>query len=186
MSINIVSEYFLKNYTPLGTNVDPKNFLPFVPAAQDTYLQPILGTNFYNYILDQFSASALTATEYYLVNDKIQPAVAWRAASMAMPFLSMQVTNKGPQRQSGDFSESVSLDDMKYLKAETANMAEFYEERLKNYLCASGSSYPKYTANNTIDMVPDKTSAYDSDLVIPRPYNRNRGFYDGFHDGGCC
>ena len=191
-SINLVSEYYIKTYTSLGTNVDPKNFLPFVPAAQDTYIQPILGTNFYEYILTQFAASALTTSEYYLVHDKIQPAIAWRAASMAMPWLSMPVTNKGPQRMSGDFSTSVDLTDMKYLKAETANMAEFYEERLKTFLCASGTTYPQYTANNTTDMVPDKASAYDSDLAIPRAYSRIGNLYDGFHNGfynnngGCC
>jgi hypothetical protein len=41
-----------------------------------------------------------------LVQEYIKPAVAWRAASEVVVASSYQITNKGTQIQSGDFSSS--------------------------------------------------------------------------------
>jgi hypothetical protein len=172
-----ISEAFLKESTPLGANLDIKTIASFIPSAQDTYTQSTLGSNFYKYLWDKYQNAPLTLTtaEQELIY-LIKPALAYRSADKAMPFITAQIFNKGPQQLNGDNSTSISFNDMTYLRKEMQNMAAFYEERIKKYLCDNEALFPEYVTNNTTDMEPNKKTNYTSALYISKKYT----------GGGCC
>jgi hypothetical protein len=177
MSVYFISENFLKATTAISANVDVNSIAPFIPTAQDMYIQDSLGSNFYKYLWAAYSAQTLTADEVTLV-EKIKPALAWRAAEMTLPSLTYQVKNKGPQVQFGDNSGQITLEELNYLRNEFKNKAEFYEERLKKFLCLSGTAYPQYQNNNSTDISPNTATAYECDLAFPsRRCNRCNSLY---------
>lgn len=181
-NIFFVSETYIKENSPVSQNVDIKDIRPFVPMAQDLFLQPILGTNFYRYLSNVFASGTTNANEDELIS-YIEPAVAYKACELAMPFLNQQIKNKGNQFQSGDFSSPGTTDDTRYLKNELKNVSEFFFERLRKYLCENEDLFPQYKQDNDSDMKPDTSTNYSWGIILPK--NKNYTTW-GPKTGGCC
>lgn len=175
-NILFVTETYIRENTPFNQNLDINDITPHIDPAQDFHIQPILGQNFYNSLLDTYSAQTLNANETILVGH-IKIAVAYRAATMALPFIQFQIKNKGPQTQSGDFSSSVDLATLKFLKNELENRSEFYEQRLINYLKDNGNLFPDFTTNNTTDISPSSASSYDSGFALYNNKSTDKDFF---------
>tara|TARA_R110002050_G_scaffold32264_3_gene83122 strand:+ start:5668 stop:6171 length:504 start_codon:yes stop_codon:yes gene_type:complete len=154
-----ITEDYIKKYTPLSQNISAKDIYSNVLVASDLHTQPLLGTNFYNYLLTKYDNKTLSDDEIKLV-EYIQPSLAYRSASMTLPFLNFQIKNKGIQTQNGDNSDSVDKSVVSYLKNELDNRAEFYEKRLINYLCDNKDLYPNYTDGNDDDIEPKNDNPY--------------------------
>ena len=173
-TIDFVSESYLRENTVFNQNLDIKDIVQNIGPAQDMHIQPVLGTNFYNDLLNSYSAQTLTANEIILVGH-IKPALAYRAAEMALPFIQYQIKNKGPQTQNGDNSNSVDNTVLSYLRNELQNRAEFYETRLTKYLNANSSLFSGYTNDNNDDITPDgSTNTYDSGFAT---YGKTECFF---------
>lgn len=181
-TIDFITEAYFREIIPFNKNVDMNDITPQFNVAGDMHIQPILGQNYYNELLASYSAQTLNADETILVGH-IQPALAYRVSVMTLPFLNISVKNKGPQTQSGDFSDSVDLTGMKFLKNELENRSEFYETRLVNYLCKNSALFPGYITDNSTDISPSSTSPYDSGFALygnvssDKDFFRKYGFY---------
>ena len=165
------SEQYLKAYTPIGGLVEFSEIEPSLHLAQDSWIQDILGSNFYVYLQEQYRDQQLNPDETILVS-LIKPALAFRVAATMLPFLHMQMKNKGVLTQSGDYSQPIDLDALKYLRNELQNGAEFYSVRLSRFLCENRSLFPEYTTDNEYDMRPHSGNYDMCDLYLG--------------DGGCC
>jgi hypothetical protein len=161
-----VSEQYMRDNLPISRNLDTKDITPNIQMAQEMYIQDILGANFYLYLMGQFSAQTLNTFEVTLVQDYIKPAEAYRALDLALPFLSMNIKNKGPQQQFEDFSNFPDLTSLKFLLNEVGNRAQFYEKRLNSFLSLSGSSYPQYVSNNCQIIEPNRRAGWNSGLAF--------------------
>jgi len=164
-NILFISEQYIKQYTPVGGLVEWSEIEPSAHLAQDSFIQDILGTNFYNYIQAQFQAQALTPDEITLVS-RIKPALAYRVVSEMLPFLHAQLKNKGAMTQRGDYSDPIDMDMLKYLRTELDNKAEFYSVRLSTFLHDNRGLFPQYTQNNNDDMKPHDGKYNGCDLFL--------------------
>jgi hypothetical protein len=175
MSVYFISINYIKLNSPVSQNVDANDLRPHIKPASDMYIQPVLGTNFYDYLVSGYTAQVLSANETTLV-EYIQPVVMYYTCVLAMPFLNYQVKNKGSQFQNSDFSTSSENGDKKatsFIMNELENKAQFYLKRLENYLDDNASLFTQYTTNNNDDITP-------SDVT---PYRCGITYYD---NGGSC
>lgn len=164
-NIDFVSETYIRENTVLNQNLDINDVVNNINVAQDMFIQPVLGTNFYNELLTKYNNQTLNSDETTLVLH-IKPGLAYRASEMALPFIQYQIKNKGPQSQSGDNSDSVETSVLSYLRNELANRAEFYEQRLVNYLCDNSSLFPGYISGNDTDIKPTDEGNYDGGFAF--------------------
>lgn len=139
-----VTENYIKVNTPITANVNITEVLPLIKGAADMWTQSTLGTYFYNYLLEHYNAQDLTSVEETLVA-LIQPSVAWRAAADAVIELSFQLKNKGIQTQSGDFSANGESKMVQFMNRHYSQKAEFYEQKMWEYLIKNKSLYPQFT-----------------------------------------
>lgn len=158
----LVSEQYMRDNLPISRNLDTKDITPNIQASQELYLQDILGSAFYEYIMNTFSAQTLNANEITLVQDYIKPAVAYRALEMALPFLQYNIKNKGAMRQTTEFGESADFTQLRFLINEVGNRAQFYERRLVRYLSINSNLFPQYTTNNDDIIKPNPTNGWDN------------------------
>jgi hypothetical protein len=165
-NILFVSEAYLRDNLPISRNLDTKDIKPNVQAAQELYIQEILGSNFYEYLLLQFSAQTLNANETTLVQEYIKPAQAYRTLAMALPFLAFQIKNKGPQSQFDEFSNAAPGNELRFLISNTENRAEFYEQRLTKYLYVNANLFPQYKINNDGIIHPNEHPKWDAGLLF--------------------
>jgi len=166
-----VSEQYVKQFTPVGGLVEWSEIEPSLHLAQDSYVQDILGSNFYVYLQEQYLGQLLNPDETILVS-LIKPALAHRVADQLLPFLHAQLKNKGAMTQSGDYAQPVDLEMLKYLRNELSNRAEFYSVRLSRFLCENRDLFPEYTTDNEYDMKPHSANYDGCDLYLG--------------DGPCC
>ncbi len=73
MGVLLISETKLKAFTNINKNVDMDVLKAEIQIAQDIHLQTILGTKFYDHLLNQVSSTGNTfnADELTLVNEYI-------------------------------------------------------------------------------------------------------------------
>jgi hypothetical protein len=143
--IYFITENYLKTNTPITKNVDSTDIAPYIKPSADMSLEPILGTYFYEYLLDAYNNQSLSTDEETLV-EKIQPVVAWRAAEQAAFGLSYQLKNKGLQVQFGDYSTNVSQSEVAFNMEHYGQIAARYENILIKWLLKNKSLFPEFTS----------------------------------------
>jgi len=171
MGVLLISETKLKAFTNINKNVDMDVLKAEVQIAQDIDLQTILGTKFYNHLLDQVSATGNTfnADETTLVNDYIQPFLIQQAYFQAIPHLMYRSMNRGIVEGMMENATSVDIETMKYLRSLQKQRADFYMTRLQDYLLIGRGQnrFPDYTSQSTIDgMIPDRTQKYNNGIFL--------------------
>lgn len=167
----LIGEQYIREWSVLNNNVEVTDIQKSAYYMQDLIIQPILGTTFYEEIMTAYSGATnggapLTDDQTTLL-EYIKPALLHHAAAETTFFLTLNVKNKGVQTQRGDFSDSVSENTMFTVKAQITKRANFYEERLRIWLCDNASLFPTYksSTNQSTDMTPDTgKSAYNSPI----------------------
>lgn len=147
-----LGQTYLKTRTPITANVQVEELVPFLATASDMWIQPILGTEYYDYLLLAYNAQTLTPDEETLVN-KIKPCVAWRAGADAVIGISLALKNKGVQKQNSDNSVEVDDSTIKFLAAHYTQKAETYESFLIKWLEENKDLYAGFTATSNKNSV---------------------------------
>ena len=169
----LISEQRVKQLTNLDENVRVQEITPFVIQSQDLYLQPRLGTKFYDRLKEGVINSDLDTDEQALLNDYIAPMLANYAVYLILPGLKYKLVDKGVLSGASETTDSTSLEELEYLRQSFLDTAEFYDQRLFEHLCdVPTTMFPFYTNPGTDGMDPDHSSAYFSGLQIPQNYGK--------------
>lgn len=165
--IYFITETWLKQYSPISANVDATSIYPSTVTASDMWVQPVLGTYFYNILLEKYNNQTLNIEEEKLVN-VIKPAVAWYAAVEAPMGLAYQIKNKGPQKQSSDNSEPLELNEVEALEQNFEKKASFYLNQVKKYINKYKDNFPEYISDDNDDSIikPSKDDGDFNNLFI--------------------
>jgi len=163
----LISENKLKAFTNINKNVDIDAIRAEIGISQDIHLQPLLGTKFYEHLLDQISSTGNTfnADELTLVNEYIAPYLIQTAYFEMIPHLHYRTMNRGIVQGDMESAQSVDTETMKYLRGIQFQRANFYKMRLQDYLITGHgqNKFPDYNTYSTIDgMTPEKGSKYNS------------------------
>jgi hypothetical protein len=144
----------LKSSTAINYNVDTAFLLPFLKIAQDKHLQVILGTDLYVKIETEITAGTLAGVYKTLVDDYVQDAIIHYALIEALPFISFQIKNGTVTQKNSENGTAASKEDLNWLIQKERDTAEFYGQRIVDYLCDNSSSFPEYTSNSGSDLNP--------------------------------
>jgi sulfur relay (sulfurtransferase) DsrC/TusE family protein len=160
-----VTEQFIKTKTHITQNVDAKDLAPYVPLSVKTYVQPILGYNFTNDLLTKFNEGTTSEIEDELI-EFIQYVTAFYSAYDAVPNLSLRVSNKGIQSQSGDYSASESIAGIEYVRNNILKFAKVHEGNMRAWLDLNKNSFPLYLSNlNKEVSAPDNQRNFRTDTT---------------------
>ena len=171
----LISEQRVKQITNLDDNVRVDEITPFIIQAQDLYLQDTLGTKFFNRLKDGVVANDLNANEQTLLNDYIGSMLANYALYLMLPGLKYKLVEKGIVSGQSEETGATSLDELKYLRQTVLDTAEFYDKRLRQFLCdVDSGTYPQYDSPGNDGMMPNDDSPYFAGLVTPK-YFRTYG-----------
>ncbi len=165
MAALFVNEDKLKNCTAINYNVDTAFLLPFLKIAQDKHLQMILGTRLYNKISTDINDRDLDGVYKTLVDDYVQDCLVHYALVEALPFISYQIKNGSITQKNSENGNAASREDVNYLVQKERDTAEFYGQRIVEYLCYNSSLFPEYTTNNDDEIEPIK-NAYFTGIKI--------------------
>lgn len=173
-----ISESYLKQFSPIASNVANEGLTNSIRKAQELYIQPVLGLTLYNKLIDDIydagSITGLTGNYRILLEDYIMPTLTEYSLYEAIIPMTFKMVNKGVGVRNDQYQDSVGLDELKYLRNEVRNNAQFYQERLIKYLCSNSNFFPEYTVY-TDDLNPDtSTGSYNSGIYFKNKRRRNK------------
>jgi len=156
-TVLFISEDRLKTSTALNYNIDTEYLLPFVKISQDKHLQAILGTKLYEKLENDIAGTggaSLTGEYKILVDDYIQDALVHYAIVEALPFISYKIANGSITQKNSENGTAATKNDVDWLIRKQMDSAEFYGQRIIDYLIHKTSSFPEYSSNSNADIDP--------------------------------
>ena len=169
-----ISSTRIKKDTALGGAVDDNLIMPYILLAQDMYILPILGTDLDNKLKSDIQGGSLAGNYKTLVEDYLQKALVQFAFAELLPFLRLRMVNNAAVVMGAtDQSSSASYDELRPLMDRAKDAAEFYRQRMIDYLTDKGSSaFPEYASNSDAGELSPTTRNYyagmNLDVNVPR------------------
>ena len=161
VQILFVNENYVKRYSTINGSVDATFLEPRIILAQDKWIQPILGTNLYKKLQADVAAGSIAGAYKTLMEDYLMRATLHWSLVEILPSLLYKVNNGSLSTYSSDDSTAITRGELDRLVEEQRSNAQFYSERMKDYLCANSSSFPEYNTRSTSDqMCPIKGTIY--------------------------
>jgi hypothetical protein len=188
MSANIlfISEQTLKDRSLLQDNIDPKLIKPTIKHCQDMYLEPILGTGLYKELQTQITSSTITDLNRNLLDYYITDCLCWYVASEMVISLGFKFTNKNLLKKTSENSDVPSLSDLFDIESRFKSKAEWYAQRITNYLIENITLFPLYNnAGSGVDIIQPNGSSFSTGLYLgdmPRNYKNYSDMYQS--EGG--
>jgi hypothetical protein len=168
----LISEQKLKDSTAINLNVDVNILLPYVLQAQTLYIEPKLGTQLYEHIKGLIQAGTIgdvgNAAYKTLLDDYISFVLVNYSFYHAIPFLRFSVENGNIYSKTSETGTALSTEEAQSLREEISNTAQYYTERLIEYIRNNIGDFPEYSTNSGADVNPDK-NAYYNGMNLERP-----------------
>ena len=167
-----ISEQKLKDSTAINLNVDVNILLPYVLQAQTLYIEPKLGTQLYEHIKGLIQAGTIgnvgNAAYKTLLDDYISFVLVNYSFYHAIPYLRFKIENGNIYSKTSETGTALSTEESQSLREEISNTAQYYTERLIEYIRNNIGDYPEYSTNSGADVNPDK-NAYYNGMNLERP-----------------
>jgi len=167
-----ISEAKLKDSTAINLNVDIDLLLPYVRQSQKLYVETKLGTDLTQKLKDLIVAGTLgnVGNEAYksLVDDYIGDMLPNWAFFHAIPFLRFKIENGNIYSKTSETGTSLTTEEAQHLREEVRNTAEYYTERMIEYVRNNTASFPEFSTNSGADVQPDP-NAYYNGMNLERP-----------------
>jgi hypothetical protein len=168
----LISEQKLKDSTAINLNVDVNILLPYVLQAQTLYIEPKLGTQLYEHIKGLIQAGTIgdagNVAYKTLLDDYISFVLVNYSFYHAIPFLRFKIENGNIYSKTSETGTALTTEESQSLREEISNTAQYYTERLIEYIRNNTSDFPEYSTNSGADVNPDKNAYYNS-MNLERP-----------------
>jgi hypothetical protein len=168
----LISEQKLKDSTAINLNVSTTLLLPYVLQAQTLYIEPKLGTQLYEHIKGLIQAGTIgnvgNAAYKTLLDDYISFVLINYSFYHAIPYLRFKVENGNIYSKTSETGTALTTEESQSLREEISNTAQYYTERLIEYIRNNTSLFPEYSTNSGADVNPDK-NAYYNGMNLERP-----------------
>ena len=168
----LISEQKLKDSTAINLNVDVNILLPYVLQAQTLYIEPKLGTQLYEHIKGLIQAGTISdagnVAYKTLLDDYISFVLVNYSFYHAIPYLRFRIENGNIYSKTSETGTALTTEESQSLREEISNTAQYYTERLIEYIRNNTSDFPEYSTNSGADVNPDK-NAYYNGMNLERP-----------------
>ena len=163
-----LSENKLKNFSDLNNALDADLLKNAIREAQDIHIQRMLGYELYQSLITKVNTSAVTG-DYLTLMGFVQDALLYWTYYEALEAIYLRPRNNGllvPQGGAEANAADMALYDKKRTSVE--NKAEWYSERLVNYLLDNEGKFPEFGTEKGMDIYPDQQSQFKTPFVTRR------------------
>jgi hypothetical protein len=155
---------YIKRFTQLHGSVEDAYFYSHISLAQDKYTQIYLGTNLYEKLKSDISGGTLTGDYLTLVDDHVRKVTLWWMMVEAIPSFHVRMDNGGLVVRVSEDTQPITKGDLNREMDRARNNAQFYTERMIDYLCDNTNLFPEYN-NNTGDQIrPTRDAIYEAGM----------------------
>ena len=173
----LITERALIENSVINENVSMAVIRPTLVKVQEMRIQPIIGSPLYKDLVAKVVAGTLTQAlnpnDFTLVEDYIVPAIIqWTYYELPV-VLAYRMMNKNMVRRRSEESEMMSTTEMTYWLDKAKNDAEWYSERLTNYLMEKRTLFPLFfNPTVALDTIFPENDNYETGMVMGSRYPR--------------
>lgn len=163
----LISESKLKRFTDINNNLDVDLISSVIREAQIIHITRLLGTKLYDKILSDVDGGTLTGDYKSLVDDYIQDSLIYWSYYESLETIYLRPRNAGLVKPTGgenNIDADMALYDKK--RQSVKNKAEYFSERLVDFLCYNNSLFPEYGSEQNEDIYPDMGTQFKSPIVF--------------------
>ena len=171
MSLNtlFIDEVLIKSRTAISQGIDGKQIKPVIKLAQDKFIMSCLGSTLFNRLQQGIENDDLNTYEKTLLDDYITDCLLWYTIAEMVMMTSFQFFSKGVFQKSSEESNAPSNGQLELLERSYKSNAEFYKQRLIDYLRQNTTLFPEYINYATgFDVIPPQIKAYTSSIYLGR------------------
>jgi hypothetical protein len=165
----MISETKVREFSGMNQNVDTALIRNGVRVSQDIEIQRIIGTLLYDSLLSQIDAGVFTDANYEtLLNNYIQNSLLYWAWYYIEEDIYIRERNNGILMPTGG-ENSINVSDNQYnaRRQSIKNKAEFYSEKLVNYIITYTNLFPETQSTTQLyQQLPDFGVQYQSPIVF--------------------
>jgi len=170
-----ISEQKLKDLSAINLNCDSEILRPYILQSQKLYIETKLGTKLTQKIKDLIVAGTIgdvaNAAYKTLLEDYISFVLVNYSFWHAVPFLRFKIENGNIYSKTSETGTALSTEEAQHLREEIVNTAQYYTERMIDYIKNNTSLFPEYSTNSGADVTPDR-NAYYNGINLERPTNQ--------------
>lgn len=161
-----IGEDYVKRNSVIDENIDVKLIIPSIKDAQDMFLHPCLGTTFYNGLKSRIVAGTTTPEEDTLISSYIAPMLVKYVQLELVDNLLIRYRNKNVSKKNSENSTPVDFRDYQNQLDRYTHKAEWFKQRLIDYLYANDDLFEEYReVNDASDLYPE-SNAYTSPFYL--------------------
>ena len=136
--------------TSISGSIDEYKINPHIASAQVLYIEPILGSDLYEKIIDLVETGAISGETKYklLLDDYIIPSLVFHAVELYIPFNSYIISDGGTFQFQPSNANPNPQSEIDRLSNRYRIIGSKYDDKLVKYLCKNSTLFPEYT-NNT-------------------------------------
>lgn len=164
-NVLFISEKTIKENSLVSNNVDGKYIQNAIKTAQDISLQPIIGSKMFKKLAQMIQDDALTEEYRNLLVDYIQPILANSVMSDLVLQLTYKFRNIGAVQTTDTNIMLPSLKDLQYIREDYNLKAQFYMNRLSDFLEANCTKFKDYPGCGCSELKAKRT-AYRTNLTL--------------------
>jgi len=161
MSVNttiLTSPVRVKRDTALNDSVDDNLLFPAIVMAQERNVHPVLGTRLYDKVRELVADGTINdagnAIYKTLLDTYVVPMLVQYAFAEVIPILRLRFINNSIVVMGSEQSAAASYEEVKPIINSAREVANWYKERLIEYLCYNNNLYPEYNAGTNEDVLP--------------------------------
>jgi len=167
MNTLLISEAKMKRFTDINNALDPDLISATIRESQIIHITRLLGSKLYDKIISDVDAGTLAGNYKTLVDSYVQDALIYWSYYESLETIYLRPRNAGLVKPTGgenNIDADIALYDKK--RQSIKNKAEYFSERLVDYLCYNGSLFPEYGQEVDDDIVPDTGTQFRSPIVF--------------------
>ena len=160
--VYFISTSYLKDNSAINENVDDKLLKSAIKEAQEIYIRDIIGSGLYDELQTQAFAGTLTANNTTLLDSYIAPCLKYYTITESMLPMTFKLMNKSVAAREAENARAVSIDELTMIEKRFRDKAEYYANRLRDYLRENTNTYPLFlNPGSGFDTIrPTNTSYY--------------------------
>lgn len=169
MNTLLISETTLKKQTAINSNVNAEYIVPSIRKAQDIGLQPLIGTVLFKKLcalVEDGIGDTANAAYKLLLDDYITPYLCNKVMAELQIVLFAKIRNEGVVTSQDQQTQQLSMSECEYVRKKYEYDADFYGNRLTDYLHANSSTYPEYCQRESVADLPHNPQAFKTHIVL--------------------
>lgn len=137
----------IKRYSFIDVNVSDLDVMNTLLDVQETMLEELLGTEYYEYLIDTIAddQSNLTTEDNTLITKKIHKVLIHGTSFKIVINKLFRITRSSVNKDDNDNSTAVTIKELNVMRAERERVYNHHASKLIKYMIANQEDFDKYT-----------------------------------------